>query len=113
MGFGMGFGMGDGTELNLSETQIAEFREAFGLFDKDGDGHVTKEELKVVMESLGQKPSDEDLVQMISEVDDDNSGEIEFEEVRATPHTICSRPNMRMQPATVRLTPFFRRSFAS
>lgn len=113
MGFGMGFGMGDGTELNLSETQIAEFREAFGLFDKDGDGHVTKEELKVVMESLGQKPSDEDLVQMISEVDDDNSGEIEFEEVRATPHTICARPNMRMQPATVRLTPFFRRSFAS
>ena len=72
----------DGTELRLTEQQIAEFREAFNLFDKDGDGHVTLTELKVVMETLGQTPTQTELQQMIIDVDDNNTGEIEFEEVR-------------------------------
>ena len=37
----------------LSEEQIAEFKEAFKLFDKDGDGTITIEELGTVMKSLG------------------------------------------------------------
>lgn len=67
-------------ELKLTEMQISEFREAFALFDKDGDGHVTASELKVVFESLGQKPTKEDIDAMIAEVDDDGNGEMEFEE---------------------------------
>ena len=67
-------------EHNLTEQKIAEFREAFGLFDKDGDGHVTPKELMVVLQSLGQQPSEEDVKSMIGEVDDDGNGEIEFEE---------------------------------
>jgi hypothetical protein len=61
-------------------SQITEFHEAFGLFDKDGDGHVTLKELAVVMNSLGQFPSDEELVEMIKDVDLDGNHEIEFEE---------------------------------
>ncbi|RHY08783.1 hypothetical protein DYB37_002251 [Aphanomyces astaci] len=37
-------------------------------------------ELAKVLEAMGQKPSEEELFQMISEVDDDHSGEIEFPE---------------------------------
>ena len=33
----------------LSEEQIAEFKEAFSLFDKDGDGKITSKELGTVM----------------------------------------------------------------
>lgn len=33
----------------LSEEQIAEFKEAFSLFDKDGDGTITTKELGTVM----------------------------------------------------------------
>lgn len=36
---------------DITEQQVEELRQAFGLFDKDGDGHVTINELQVVFES--------------------------------------------------------------
>ena len=35
----------------LTEEQIAEFKEAFSLFDKDGDGTITTKELGTVSHS--------------------------------------------------------------
>ena len=65
---------------NWTVEQIAEFKEAFALFDKDGDGTITKNELRTVMQSLGQDPTDQDLDDMISEIDQDGNGEIDFDE---------------------------------
>ncbi|KAJ8676475.1 hypothetical protein QAD02_012262, partial [Eretmocerus hayati] len=45
------------SEYGLTEDQVAEFKEAFMLFDKDEDGTITMAELGVVMRSLGQRPS--------------------------------------------------------
>merc|ERR1711881_588397 len=64
----------------LTEEQIAEFKEAFSLFDKDGDGTITTKELGTVMRSLGQIPSEADLQDMINEVDADGNGTIAFPE---------------------------------
>ncbi|KAL4237342.1 hypothetical protein ACF0H5_002060 [Mactra antiquata] len=64
----------------LTEEQIAEFREAFRLFDKDGDGTISTKELAIVMGSLGQNPSASELEDMINEIDADGSGAIDFPE---------------------------------
>ena len=50
---------------------ILEFKEAFSLFDKDGDGTITTKELGTVMRSLGQNPTEAELQDMINEVDAD------------------------------------------
>ena len=64
----------------LTEEQIAEFKEEFSLFDKDGDGTITTKELGTVMRSLGQNPTEAELQDMINEVDADGNGTIDFPE---------------------------------
>uniref|UniRef100_A0A0D9V6Y0 Calmodulin-like protein 1 n=1 Tax=Leersia perrieri TaxID=77586 RepID=A0A0D9V6Y0_9ORYZ len=64
----------------LPRDQIAEFKEAFSLFDKDGDGSINTKELGTVMRSLGQNPTEAELQDMISEVDADGSGNVDFNE---------------------------------
>lgn len=67
-------------EKRLTEEQIREYKEAFSLFDKDGDNSITTPELLTVMKSLGQNPSKEHIMHMIKEVDTNGNGKIEFSE---------------------------------
>ena len=60
----------------MTEEQIAEFKEAFSLFDKDGDGTITTKELGTVMRSLGQNPTEAELQDMINEVDADGNAHV-------------------------------------
>ncbi|KAJ3889357.1 putative calmodulin [Lentinula edodes] len=62
------------------DQSLLEFKEAFSLFDKDGDGTITTLELGTVMRSLGQNPTDAELQDMINEVDVDGNGTIDFKE---------------------------------
>jgi calmodulin len=64
----------------LTEEQLAEFREAFLLFDKDNDGTITTKELGTVMRSLGLNPTKAELQDMINEVDADGNGIIDYPE---------------------------------
>ena len=65
---------------NLTEEQIADIKDAFTMFDKNGDGCITTQELGTVMRTLGQDPTEEELQDMINEVDQDGSGSIEYPE---------------------------------
>ena len=78
----------------LTEEQIAEFKEAFSLFDKDGDGTITTKELGTVMRSLGQNPTEAELADMINEVDPDGNGTIDFPEfltMMARKNRLCQK----------------------
>ena len=68
------------SSLDIPEDQMEEFKQAFALFDKDGNGHVDANELGQVLASLGQIPTEDELKRMISEVDGDMNGTIEFAE---------------------------------
>jgi calmodulin len=65
---------------HLTEDKIAEFKEAFEIFDKDRDGFITIKELGEIMKNLGQTPTDAELQDMINEVDIDGNGNIDFKE---------------------------------
>lgn len=65
---------------NISKSKLREYRDAFSLFDKDGNGYLTKEELGHVMHQLGQWARMEELSEMLDEVDTDGDGNVSFEE---------------------------------
>jgi len=56
-------------KLSLGDT--GQIREAFKLFDLDGNGTVSTAELGTVMRSLGQNPTDQELADIVNEVDRD------------------------------------------
>jgi Ca2+-binding EF-hand superfamily protein len=64
----------------LSQEEIDGCREAFLAFDKDRCGTIDVWELRQVLEAMGQKPTEEELFQMISEVDENMTGNIDFAE---------------------------------
>ena len=50
----------------------------FQLFDKDGNGYITAQELRSVMQSLGENFSDEVIEEMIDEADMNGDNQIDF-----------------------------------
>ena len=70
---------------NLSLAQLEEFQEAFDMFDKDGGGSIDAGELKELLASVGEYPSDEELHSMVSAVDADGTGGVCAPPPRARP----------------------------
>ncbi|ELU06160.1 hypothetical protein CAPTEDRAFT_227531 [Capitella teleta] len=64
----------------MTRQQVEELREAFELFDKDGDGSITSEELLTVMTSLRQQATEAEIKDMIQQVDIDGKGQVSFED---------------------------------
>merc|ERR1719181_735538 len=65
---------------SLSNEQIAEIQEAFNIFDVDQSGSIDYRELKAAMKALGVVVKKDELKKMITDVDADGSGSVEFPE---------------------------------
>jgi Ca2+-binding EF-hand superfamily protein len=63
----------------LTESQIADAKEAFALFDKDNDGCITTGELGTVMRALGKNPTEAEVHKLIKEIDPDGRGVINLQ----------------------------------
>lgn len=70
----------DMAHATFSPEQLEEFREAFKLFDKDGGGTISISEIRAIMDTRGERLSDAELAELMTAIDEDRSGEIDFDE---------------------------------
>merc|ERR1711892_93067 len=89
---GMLEGKGDGVHLNFHEflgivghrmnevDNEDELREAFAVFDRDGQGFIRAAELRHMMTNLGEKLSDQEVDDMIREAGIDNDGQFRYQD---------------------------------
>ena len=66
--------------LNISQQKLLEYKDVFALFDVDGDGRIDVQEIKEVMHAIGKDATSEEVLHMMEFVDDDGSGELDFDE---------------------------------
>mmetsp|Transcript_11081 Transcript_11081/g.23390 ORF Transcript_11081/g.23390 Transcript_11081/m.23390 type:complete len:527 (-) Transcript_11081:700-2280(-) len=71
---------GTSLERKLTEEDVADLRETFEMFDRDSSGTISLQELQGVTEKLGLSVSLEELTGVIYSVDENNDGEIDFDE---------------------------------
>jgi len=56
-----------------------ELREAFLLFDREGNGYITVDQLREILWELDNTITSEDMDQILEEIDADGSGTVDFE----------------------------------
>ncbi|KAK2709017.1 troponin C-like [Artemia franciscana] len=57
-----------------------ELKEAFRLYDKEGNGYIPTSSLKEILRELDDQLTEEELDMMIDEIDTDGSGTVDFDE---------------------------------
>lgn len=60
-------------------TVVKELKEAFRLYDKEGNGFIPTSCLKEILKELDDQLSNADLDGMIQEIDSDGSGTVDFD----------------------------------
>ncbi|GIL77249.1 hypothetical protein Vretimale_3079 [Volvox reticuliferus] len=64
----------------MGEERYVEYKEAFNLFDSDGDGYITTKELGTVLRALGKSPTEAEIDAIVREVDPENRGVVDYKE---------------------------------
>ena len=68
-----------GSETDEKEREAEEAREAFRIFDMDGNGYIDRHELRFIMSKLGESPGEEDICEMFRLADLNGDGLIDYE----------------------------------
>ena len=71
----------------MNDPKTKELKEAFNIFDRDKDGLINYNELGNVLKSQGFNPTNQELLEMIADVDDNEDDKINFEEFLILMHS--------------------------
>ncbi|KAL1498073.1 hypothetical protein ABEB36_008930 [Hypothenemus hampei] len=63
-----------------AEAMQQELKEAFRLYDKEGNGYITTSTLKEILKELDDKLTSDELDMIIAEIDTDGSGTVDYDE---------------------------------
>eukprot|EP01060_Flectonema_neradi_P038985 TRINITY_DN8379_c0_g1_i1.p1 TRINITY_DN8379_c0_g1~~TRINITY_DN8379_c0_g1_i1.p1 ORF type:complete len:173 (+),score=45.09 TRINITY_DN8379_c0_g1_i1:67-585(+) len=70
-------------QMDLTDEQEADLKEAFHLLDSEGYGTIDARDLKVALRALGYEPQKDKMKKIISEIDKDSmSGTLLYEEFK-------------------------------
>ena len=70
-------------QMDLTDEQEADLKEAFNLLDSEGYGTIDARDLKVALRALGYEPQKDKMKKIISEIDKDSmSGTLLYEEFK-------------------------------
>lgn len=67
-----------------------EMRQAFRIFDIDGNGYIDEKELKLTMCNLGEDLSDKDIKKMMRLADKNGDGKIDYEGMNSNDYSNIS-----------------------
>ena len=71
----------------IKDPKTKELYEAFTMFDRDKDGLINYNELGNVLKSQGFNPTNQELLEMIEDVDENEDDKINFEEFLILMHS--------------------------
>ena len=61
------------------EQMREELKEAFRIYDKEGNGYITTDVLKEILHEIDPELTNDDLEGIVEEVDEDGSGTLDFD----------------------------------
>ncbi|WKY17325.1 hypothetical protein Q1695_001713 [Nippostrongylus brasiliensis] len=71
---------------DVGEIRDDDLKGIFREFDLNGDGYIQRDELRSVMQKMGQSPTEEELDAMFNAADQDHDGNIDFNEFLQIAH---------------------------
>jgi calmodulin len=66
--------------LHFSREELAELKEAFALFDKDGSGGITRPEMLAILRDLGEDTAPDVLDPLFRDADVNGDGHLQHKE---------------------------------
>ncbi|XP_020572020.1 probable calcium-binding protein CML15 [Phalaenopsis equestris] len=75
--------MGRASMAKLNSNHLRQLRDIFSRFDMDSDGSLTLLELAALLRSLGLKPTGDQIHALLSSMDANGNGTVEFDELAA------------------------------
>lgn len=70
----------DVNSFNVTAEELVIYRKAFNYYDRNKNGVIDTKELGYLMRTLGQNPTENELLEICNQVDDDENGTMSFKE---------------------------------